>query len=207
MNKFIAILITLAVAITAQGRNVADFFKLEKADNAIPLLSQNTRLDMVDYFDNGLPHTSSNNMDGSARIISADNNTINFEITSETPCALSMITAKSDTILMMVETIKLPQSDSNISFYSKNWEALKREAFTAPKLADWLTATGKSEREDVEIWLPFMLWQAEYANNTLTLTNTLNEYYVDESDLAKLSKWILPKLTYRYNGKKFVLAK
>jgi hypothetical protein len=207
MNKFFAILLTIAAALGAQARTVTNFFTDSAADTALPLIAANTRMDMVDYFDNGMPHVSENILGGSARIVSADSETINFEMTSETQCALTMLTAANDTVLMLVETVHLPQPDSHISFYDKTWKPLKRTVFVEPKLADWLTAAGKAERSDVEIWLPFMLWRAEYANGVLTLTNTLNTYYTAADDLSALNKWILPKLTYRYNGKKFSRVK
>jgi hypothetical protein len=55
----------------------------------------------------------------------------------------------------------------------------------------------------VEKWLPFLLWEAKYENNTLVLTNTLNSYYADPFDTKNLQEWLLPSITYIYNGKKF----
>jgi hypothetical protein len=207
MNKIFAILLCACVAATANARSVVDFFKSADADSAIPLLSKNTRLDMYDYFSSGMPHYSTNNLDGTARITDADNASMRFESTSDIKCQLAMLTAGSDTVLMLIETLHLPQADSHITLYSKNWTPLKREAFAEPKLADWLTATGKANRADVEAWLPFLLWKADYADGVLTLTNTLSSYYADPKDTANLSAWLLPTLTYTYNGKKFTRKK
>ncbi len=207
MNKAFALIITLAFAVTASGRTVIDYFTRNEAGQGIPLLDKNTRLDMSDYFKHGLPHVSTNVMGGSARILEVNDTDMRFEITSETPCQLAMLTSQRDTTLMLIETMSLPQADSRISFYDKNWNALKREAFVEPKLADWLTATGKAERNDVEQWLPFLLWRADYSNGVLTLTSTLDKYYIDEKDVELLNKWIKPELKYSYNGKKFSLIK
>lgn len=207
MNKFIAIAGFIALALGANARSAKDFFVSSDASQAIPMLSNNTRLDMVDYFESGLPHTSANDMGGEARITKIDPENVHFEITSETPCQLTMLTAQSDTVLMVIETVMLPQADSHISFYDKNWNELHRNAFTEPKLADWLTTAGAAERDEVERWLPFMLWQADYNAGVLTLTNTLNKYYVSPDDITNLEKWIRPQLTYTYRGKKFVQNK
>lgn len=206
-SKLIALALCVSVGVASEARTVVDYFTSAKANDAIPLLNRNTRLDMYDYFSHDLPHVSANAMDGAARIVSVDGNDMTFEITSDVPCRLSMLTAGRDTVLMLVETLHLPQADSRISFYDKTWQPLKREVFAEPKLADWLTSVGKAERDDVEAWLPFLLWRADYQNDVLTLTSTLDKYYADPKDLTQLSRWLLPSLTYTYNGKKFVRKK
>lgn len=207
MNKKIAIAGLITLALGANARNAKDFFVSSEAEQAIALLSNNTRMDMVDYYENGMPNISANDMGGSARITKMDNSSVCYEITTETPCQFAMLTAQSDTVLMVIETVLLPQADSHISFYDKNWKPLKRNVFSEPKLADWLTAEGTKDCEDVELWLPFMTWEATYDGGVLTLRNTLDKYYAVDEDFKKLERWIKPQISYTYSGKKFVRNK
>lgn len=207
MKRLFIIFASIIIAVSGSARTVTDFFADSIAQ--VPNLSKLTRLDMVDYFASGLQHSSQNDYAGPVRIYSSNGKTMTFDINEATPCSLSVLTAQSDTVLMYIETVRLPQPDSSISFFDKNWKPLKRTVFVEPKLDDWLTNEGKSSREDVESWLPFLLWSAAYDDDTatLTLTSTLNQYFAGADDINRLNKWLLPKLTYQYKGKKFTLVK
>jgi hypothetical protein len=203
MNKLLATICTIAVAVTGNARTVTDFFASPDANSVFTLLPKNTRLDMADYYTSGMPHTSTNAMGGSSRMTNMSTESISFDLTSDIQCQLAMLTSQRDTVLMLIETQHLPQADSHITFYDKNWQPLKNAPLETPKLATWLTAAGKANESDVEKWLPFLLWEAKYENKTLVLTNTLNSYYADPVDTKNLQEWLLPSITYIYNGKKF----
>lgn len=189
----------------ASARTAIEFFTEPGASAAFGELEQNTRLDMVDYYTNSLSRTTANVLNGPARILAATDTVLKVQPARQTLVDLYVLTAGVDTVLMAVETLRLPQPDSHIDFYDTKWKPLSRKPLEAPVLSDWLTENGRNARREVELWLPFMLAQASYdpATQTLTLTNTLDQYFPDPADRDKLHKWIRPQLTYVWKNRKF----
>lgn len=202
-------LIAAAAVLTATARTVSDFFTADAASRAIPLIDTNTRLDMVDYFTGGIDRQSANVYQGKAQLLEADSVTLRFRPGEAVLSRLTMVAQGSDTILVLIDTFSLPQPDSRIALFDTDWQPLDAKSLQSPVLDDWLTADGRSNRRDVEGWLPFMLAEASIdpVTATLTYTNTLPQYYSDNDDLQRVHAWIRPSLTYRLKGKRFVQVK
>lgn len=205
IRKIILTVLALAGAMCAHGRTVVDFFSAAEAP--IPLLEANTRLDMADYWRHGMTRESANELGGTAAItqVSVDTTSMRFGITGQVDCQLAMLASGRDTVVLFIETLPLPMADSHLSFYDRNWQPLAKPALTMPVLADWLTPQGAVERADVEAWLPFITARADYdpATRTLTIANTVKDYYHDRADLDRVDRWLKPSLQYVADGRRF----
>ena len=75
-------------------------------------------------------------------------------------------------------------------------------------LKDWLTPEGRKNIDEVESLVPFLLISYEYNpdNRTLTLTNNTAQFLSDDI-YTIVSPFLLPAITYRWDGKKFVQQK
>lgn len=190
-----------------QARTAMDFFRATGADRAFGQLQQAVRMDMADYYESGLRHVVDNVYEGKAVIVDADSLSLHMRPGGMTDVSMHVLVnpAKADTTLMVIETALMPQPDSRIMFFDKDWNTLKRDPLTAPVLSGWLTEQGKRHRREVQDWLPFMLAQASYdpATGTLTVSHSMMEYYPDNADRKKLELYIRPQLTYYWRGGKF----
>ncbi len=191
---FIIATATLAV----QARTAADFFGMAEADTAFEAIGVTTRLDMLDYAQSGLTTPSNNRQGGVARILSVSDMSIKLTPATSVETSLDILTAGKDTILMVIETLPLPQKDSRISFYDTQWRPLKKAPLSTPKLSDWIATKDKATLEQAQHQLPFILSTAEYDHKTrtLTLTNTMDRYFVPEDTPAALSQ-MHKSLTFR----------
>lgn len=206
---FPTLLFALCVTLCAQARDAIAFFTAEGAEAAFPEIERTERLDMIDYFTAGQEHNVSNTYGGRSRLMRATPEAVTAQVAPGVVVDLYVIPAGRDTLLMTVETVEVPQKDSNVAFYDAGWQKISKSPLPKYVLADWLTLSGAKERDEVERRLPFVLALAVYNPDTrvLRFSNTMDEYFVDDEDKAFVAQNLRKSLAYRWKGNKFVLEK
>lgn len=172
--------------------------------SVFPLLDKNTKLDMIDYHASGSTTPSKNKLDGKSRISAISDDDLKIEMTDASSYQLAILPAGSDSIIAVISTVATPAHDSHISFYDRTWKKLPDTYFKAPEIIDWLNADGKKSPDMVTTMVPFMLSGYSYdpATKSLTLTNNLKEFMSEDTG-SMVAPYLLPTLTYRWDGKKF----
>lgn len=194
MKRLVAILLpTLIAAIAVAGRTAADFF-VSAPTSIMPLLDENTRLDMLDYFRYGSSTASANRFDGQARLTAEDSLSVSYELTKTAVGQMAVLEAGGDTIVMVITTVATPHPDSAVAFYDKSWKPLRKAVIDLPGRDDWLV--GDPGDDDP---LPFVLAEAVYdpAGRVLTFTNVMDRYFAVAPDYLRRS------ISYTFDGKKF----
>ena len=166
-----------------------------------PLLDRNTRLDMIDYFNSGSATASTNAMQGKSRITSLNPDDIRIAMTDASSYQISLLPSGNDTIIAVIQTVATPAHDSHINFYSRSWQKLNGNYFTAPVMNDWLSESGKKNDGEVAAMVPFTLAEYVYdpATATLSLTNNLKEF-LSPDVYSMVADNLLPTLTYKWDG-------
>jgi hypothetical protein len=176
--------------------------------SVMPLLTRNTRLDMIDYFSVGSTTTSKNAMQGQSRITALTPMSLSAVVTSSSECQLALLPMRGDTAVVYIETVHTPAPDSRVAVYDRNWKPLAKASFAMPQLSAWLTKEGAKNADMVNGLAPFMLASAAYSpeTQTLTLTNHLAEFL--STDVYKsIEPYLLAELTYRWDSSRFTLSK
>jgi hypothetical protein len=175
-------------------------------DSIFPVLTTNTRLDMLDYFHSNIARPSTNRLKGQSQILSEDSLQITIDISPSVDVQLALIPQKSDTLYAVIQTTAMPVKDSEVRFFDKKWSQLKTAPLTIG-IDQWLTKTDKETREDILNELPFILATAEFnsADRSITFTNNMGEYYT-KSDRPKWFGNLREILVYIFDGKKFILT-
>lgn len=167
-----------------------------------PAMSESDRLDMIDYFEGGYNRPTLNAFGDSCRVTYLDDESIDIEVS---PVLKYQLVVLSHDRIMLISTHSIPQPDSEVAFYDMEWNKLPVDkCFAVPVLSDWLTATGKKNREKVEDIVPFMIVGCRYdvKSGVLTLTNNLKDYFVAD-DWGRLNAYFHATLQYKWNGKSF----
>lgn len=203
------LIFALCTALCGHARDAKAFFADEGASAAFSEIGATERLDMLDYFAAGQEHPVANIYSGRSRLLRADSAAVSVEVAHGVVVDMYVLPAGRDTVLMVVETVELPQKDSNIAFYGADWRPLKKSPLPKYVLSDWLSLAGSKERDEVERRLPFILAQAVYNPDTqvLRLSNTMDEYFVDDEDKAFVAQNLRKSLAYTWKNGKFVLEK
>lgn len=204
---FCVIMSVCAMAFVLVAKNdtrpvAAKHLFVEAPDEVFPMLEENTRLDMIDYYESGYNRPSLNVFEDSSMITCCDSTCVEIKASDVLQYQLSM---PAKDLIVLISTHSIPMPDSDIAFYNFEWEKLPAEKyFSAPKLADWLTNEGKKARENVENVVPFIAasYNFDVESGVLTITNRLKDYF-DKNTWQQVSKWLSPQLKYKWTGKKF----
>lgn len=158
---------------------------------------------MVDYFNSGSQKPSRNAFKGDCRITSASDKQITIETSEVSTVELSILTsAKNDTVIMAITTLKTPIPDSDIKFYTSNWGKIEKTMFNMPGLKEWSLPAASKRMKDLENAVPFILARLSYdpATQTMTATNNTREY-LPEEDATWVGELLRDNLHYRWTGK------
>lgn len=171
--------VALASGIAVEARTAADFF-VSAPDEVLPLLPQNTRLDMLDYFSSGLATPSPNATRGRARIMLNEPTKLQAELSRDSNIQIALFPAERDTVVAVIETVLTPVADSSVSFYDTSWNLL---ALAMPSLTplDFVPESLKKEAAGTE--LPDVVFgRIDFNPETgcLTVNNTTAGYYAEQ---------------------------
>jgi len=207
MNKTIRYaIIMLGVLIgglSASARyTVVDAFKRAPVQ-VMPLLNDNTRLDLVDYFRAGQEeHMEQNSLGGETRIMQLSSDYMSLQLGECERLDLFLLPTGNDTVIGVIQTLQTPVLDSNFKLYNQQWSRLR--GLKEPEISDWLSAAGKKQRQTVEESVGFMLVSYDFDPTTrrLTLTNRTGEW-LDEQTAATVKPLLLDSMSYEWIGHGF----
>lgn len=205
MKKQLLSLTLVLGAIGAFAQTTAADLFTSAPQSVFPLLDRTTRLDMVDYYRNGMTNPSANQLDGRSSITEMTPESITVKMTDSSAMQLVDLKGTKGDIIAVINTVATPGLDSNIKFFDANWNPIPTESyFTKPGWKEWLTDSGRKNEADVTMQVPFMLasYRIDPATSTLTLTNNLSRF-LDKEIYDDISSYLNPTLTYTWTGKEF----
>ena len=214
--RFITLTILCLIACltnAGEAKTIRDLFASEP-NNIFMLLSNRTRLDMLDYYDSGQKVAASNRLSGndtSSQLIDVTENSISLQLTDATRIDMLLYKQGNDSVVAVVRTALLPAPDSQIAFYDPNWNLLsKTKIFEEPALDDFIVpGTDKDAVATINDIVKFPIISYEIADAT-TITAHLNlEQFLSADDWAKVKTHLRTTLTYSRKGRsaKFKLQK
>lgn len=210
MRQVILIIILIACVFSFRVNALtAEQAFISAPESVFPLLNKSTRLDMVDYFNSGSTTPSKNKLSGNSRVTSIKINDLQFEMSTSSAYQIAILDLKDGTeIIALIETIKAPAIDSNISFYTTEWDKIGDKYFAEPQLKDWLTLTGKKNIKEVESLVPFMLVGYVYdaMKGEMILNNDIKSM-LSEDVYESVASYFKAQLKYCWTGKQFKLIK
>lgn len=209
MKKHLLTLALMGAALTGMAQTSAADLFTSAPQNVFPLLDQNTRLDMVDYYKNGMSTPSQNSLDGRSLITEMTPASLTVKMTDSSAMQIMELKGSKGTVVALINTVATPGLDSNIKFFDSDWKPLPTESyFVKPGWKEWLTDSGRQNQDEVTMQVPFMLasYRIDPESGTLTLTNNLS-HFLDKALYDDLSTYLRPQLVYLWNGKNYTLQK
>lgn len=209
MKKHLLTLALMGAALTGMAQTSAADLFTSAPQNVFPLLDQNTRLDMVDYYKNGMSTPSQNSLDGRSLITEMTPASLTVKMTDSSAMQIVELKGPKGSVVALISTVATPGLDSNIKFFDSDWKPLSTESyFVKPGWKEWLTDSGLQNQDEVTMQVPFMLasYRIDPESGTLTLTNNLS-HFLDKALYDDLSTYLRPQLVYLWNGKNYTLQK
>lgn len=202
--------LTMVIPVTA--RVTAEEAFINAPQDIFMLLNRNARLDMLDYFKADHAGQVKNALKGTSSITSLTPEEMTIKMTPSSTYQLAVLpaTKEDNDIIALIVTLNSPARDSRISFYrAKDWSHVDtKKIISEPLLADWLSDTGKQNRQMVEAMIPFMMAYYTYnpADATLTATGDMATFLTPDI-YSMIKDYLRPDLKYKWNGKKFSRVK
>lgn len=190
-----------------QQLKVRDFF-ISEPGNVFELLSQGVRAAMITMAEQGQKISADNQHDGTAKIDSLSSTYISVRCSDVKQVELKMLTkGKADTVIAVVETVKLPTLDSRISFYDTNWHAIATGKCMKGGMVTMTDFIKKGTPADTvaevkrHISFPLMLMTFGAAEGELRVSHQLQSF-LSKEEYKKISPYLIATVSYRIDGAK-----
>ncbi len=196
---------------------------VELSATTIDLLSRDTRLDMLDYFDVDSIYRAPNTMDGRSWLETVTPDYLKVVMTSVSTLEIKILPGgkRGDTV-MTIYTIGggTQAADSEVQFYDAALRPLDASKLFKPAVLFDFVEVPKAPKEksntqeapltkrDIESLVPFptVEYLASPENTNLTGRLTVGKY-MDIESYQRLEPYLTGPVTYRWDGSRFRLDK
>lgn len=203
MKKIVVIFLMLCChALLSQAQDIRKLF-VEAPDSVLPLLPRNSRADCVDFADAGMVYPVTNLLSGKCVMKELGKSYLLLQTSGASTLEMKILPFNGSFVICVVNTVFAEAADSRIAFFDSSWNRLPAgKFFEEPAIADFFVDkenAGKS-MDKCDIYLVTL--KPSDANNDIVAEYTMPDY-MNEDDAAEVRP-LLKKITYRWNGKRFV---
>ena len=128
-----ALLALSASQMSGQRLEIRDVFK-QMPDSLMPYLSQNNRLDFIDFLDANMKAEVKNRLGGTSEMLGLSSDSLSIRMSSSFLLPLSAPVDSVSDVVVMVETFLADSvhGQSHVSYFTTDWKKLS----AAPPLSD-----------------------------------------------------------------------
>lgn len=188
---------------TAIVQTVRDFFLSESIiPDVFPTIDQLTRMDMLDYYDNGKKEKMPTRLGGEAYIDSLSDNYLKVVTSQSAYTEIAQYTRHGKPMFAIIRTILLPAADSRIRFVDPT-ESGDLQLLEMPSTEDFLTKDGKKKKEELLKSVDFSLVRLSFLPDGNIKATTTLPGYLSKEDSAAIAPYLTDSIVYRWTGSKF----
>lgn len=198
-----ALSVMLLATLSAHARLTASHAFATAPRQVFPMLTDLTRLDMIDYYASGTHTASRNLLEGESRILEMSPMQMKVKMSDVSTYTITILPAGRDSVIAVTADILTPVSDGYLTLYSRDWEPLGEKLFRPPHLVEWLKPSARKDMTDIENIIPFVpaTYTIDPSTQTLTLTQNVAPL-IPAEDYDKIKEYMRPSLRYRWTGSK-----
>ena len=203
------ILLFFSGTVAAQTTSIKEVFKT-MPDSLIPYLSQNNKLDFIDFMESNMEAKVTNSLNGTSRMETMNDQFLSLTLNEASKMQMRLLPVSEPVdsmqqIICVVRTLGTKGQESTISFYSCSWRPLDLSIKGLVSVDDVLVRPESMSAEHFQelktILLPYMYW-AELSDVDDTLTMGISYSDVPADDLEEI-KAIRRLMTLKWDGKIF----
>ena len=132
MRLFIAVLVSAVFYLSADAKGfvMKDFFK-QMPDSVVPYLTENNRLDLIDFVESGMDSQVENKLGGVTRLLRLTDNYLKLRLTDASLLEMKLLqygSGNADSLELVacaVMTYGDSIKESTVRFYSSDWEPVR----------------------------------------------------------------------------------
>lgn len=219
MAKYISLLLAALCSLAgfdARSSEAADsltgkYLFLHLPGDALQLIPESTRVDMVDYYEAGQKYRPLNALRGYCSLDSLTSSYASVTVSGASDVQMCVLPCGKKNVAAVVYTVDGGDSpDSQLSFYDASLRELPlKKYFKEPGLESFMVKS--KEARAMQQLVPFLLvsYELEPSSAGATLTARLNvKGSMTEEDYARIKPFIATEsLTYTWDGHKFSLPR
>lgn len=190
MKRLIFSILICAFALGVKAQEMDALF-ISIPDQNIPQLENAWRKDLVDLYKSGKDATLKNTMNGSSSLKKLTSDYLLLQATERSSIEMKLLPLVNNTnVICMIRTVNGPVADSQIEFFTTDWQPLAVSDLFTPVDADWFikddTDKNSNAFQDAASRLDMDLIQYTLSpdNQTLTATYTTPLYLSREDRKA-----------------------
>lgn len=203
IKAFVMAFITMFFITTKASSQTMKEMWISMPDSLFPYLNQSLRSEGVALAERNLDATVVNLLKEKTRIdtLSADYMAVTMSESMSLQMRL-LPTERGNSVLCVIQKYRVPESESAVTMYSRDWNRLENIAFDFNELVSRPDTMAVSKyKELLKLLDPYMI-SASLSVSEDVLTVSVDVANVSEEERQTIAA-ILPKRTFRWNGKSF----
>lgn len=203
--RLLSLILAMAALLPCSARSVADFFVVAP-NEAVPLLTDGARADMLAYYRSGLSTSTNNVLDGKSRITALDSLSMTAQLSGASELQVAVLPNRGDTVIAFIETVASPVKDSSLRLYrAADWQPLPEVAL--PSIDDFIPRAKKKEVATTELPTIFFIGIDYDPEQGIFLIRN-NSFDNSPAGERPAAAEIMDQVqAYRYDGRKLVRVK
>ena len=198
--------------VSAQGTEritIKEVF-ITMTDSLTPYLSQNNKLDLIDFMESDMEAKVTNSLNGTSRMDTLNDQFLSLTLNEASKVQMRLLPViepvdSMQQIICLVRTIGVKGQESTVSFYSCSWHPLQlsiNDVFSPDDiLVQPASMSDERFRELKTMLLPFMFW-ATLSESEDVITIRLSEQYLSTNDFEEIQT-IKTLIKLKWNGRLF----
>lgn len=195
MKRLIFSILICVLAVGVKGQEMEALF-VSMPDKNIPQLEDAWRKDLIDLYKSGKEARLKNTMNGFSTLKNLTSDYLLLQATERSTVEMKLLPLVNNTnVICMVKTVNGPVPDSEIKFYTTEWEPLPASDLFTPVSFDWFIKEDVDKNStaflDATSRLDMDLIQYNLSPDNLTLTATYTTpLYLSKEDRKEVTPFI-----------------
>lgn len=195
MKRLIFAILICALTWGAKAQEIDALF-VSMPNNNIPQLDDAWRKDLIDLYKSGKEARLKNTMNGFSTLKNMTSNYLLLQVTERSTVEMKLLPLVNNTnVICVVKTVNGPVPDSEIEFFTTEWEPLAVSDLFTPVATDWFIKEDADKHSnaflDATSRLDMDLIHYSLSPDSLTLTATYTTpQYLSQEDRKKVTPFI-----------------
>lgn len=212
MKKLLFVIIGFICVVTANAQTMKELF-VSMPDTLSLVLTKNNRADCVDFIASKMEAKVTNRFDNTSEVTVLTDDYLKADITECSSWEMRRLPVNDSIyVICMITTVSGPVKDSNVCFYSTNWEELPKSQYieSFPVADDFFIASQNIEEADSikelrkKSYITFIQASLSEKDTSLSFTYTTPDY-MNKEDGEKLKLYMRrDPLQYEWKNGKYV---
>lgn len=204
VRLLLLIIVGLFSSSTSYSQSMKEVWK-NMPDSLFAYLNSSLREECVELSDKGLTAEVTNLLNEKTTIDTLSADYMNVSMSKSTTMQMRLMPrAEGDSIVCVVVSYKVPETDSNVSFYTKDWKKISDLSFDIKNFVQRPDTMTVDRYKDIINLLDPYIMSARLSATDNSLLVSVSAAIASKEDEEQLSS-VLINRRYEWNGSEFVL--